>query len=236
VLLVVSIAVLIIFVSRGFLVQAGLQAFFLYLYSSRKGLTTSYMLKTAAIFVVAVMLFGAWGEIRSGNKIFLDVMQVKPQYQSIPTLLLWSDAYLSLPLVNMVTIINKIHYFTFGSATLASSLPPIMIKLLNLKTFSNIYGPIVSLYPSPLNNMATAAAIPYLDFGWAGIGFFYLLLGVVSGMINCKAIASGELRTQVINSIILSSIALCFFWNMILNITVISEITIVLIIFSFRFR
>lgn len=232
---IMSVMTLVLFVSRGFLIQGILQFFFLYIYRHRMKFNRKLILKVSSFIIIIIILFGLWGDVRSGSEVFLSVMEIKRSYQFVPTLFLWFFSYLSLPLSNMIVIIQNFHHLYLGAMTLSSSLPPIMVEIFHISTFDSLYNPVDAIFSSPLNNMATAAAIPYLDFGWVGVALYYFIIGVTSGYVNFKSIARRKPLYQAINAIILSSIALSFFWNMMINITIITEIILILSLFRFRF-
>jgi len=225
VLLFFSVGIIVVFVSRGFLIQAAIQFIVFYFYRNRPRINVKFIILSVGLIVLTIIVIGMWGDLRSGKSALFTAMKIKSSMDGVPTPLLWVVTYISLPLENMTHILSGFTNYYYGKLTLASITPPFLWHVFSMKTPNELYDPIVFHYlPSPLNNMSTYSAIPYIDFGWLGVACFNLGIGLISGLSSFFAIKHPNNFNNAANSIIISCISLAFFWNLFLNITIISEL------------
>jgi oligosaccharide repeat unit polymerase len=235
-LLIFSAALtIILFMSRGFLIQAVIQVLIFYMYRFKPRLTRSLILKALFFGACIVLFVGIWGDFRTGQPAFMSAMDIRDDMRQLPSSILWVDAYISLPLVNMIHLLRSFHSYDFGYFTVSTVTPPFLWHILSMRTPSELYQPIVLKYfPAHLNNMATYSAIPYIDFGWLGVVSFNLFLGVMIGYSNYKCVMQSNTFYQAINAILISCLILSFFWNLLINITIISEIILAYLVINIR--
>jgi hypothetical protein len=127
--------------------------------------------------LVAAVLFGPLGEARSGPGYFATVMEIRPEYQHWPAVILWLVGYVSLPAENLVSLISRWHEWEWGRRVSLGVLPGF------LGSASRVDERYLSTLPNPLNNVPTYLGWVWMDFGWLGIVLLNVIWGFAGGML-----------------------------------------------------
>ncbi|WP_456460217.1 O-antigen polymerase [Desulfurobacterium sp.] len=195
--------IFVIYVTRGFIISTLIQYIFLRILLDRKiKIRTTF--KYAFLLLIAILfIMSMIGNYRTGNEIFKEVMEIKKEFYDWPAALLWVIGYISFPLVNLEAFICKSDHFFYGKITLQNLLPA-FINILP----TNFYSFYRNLLPNQFNTVSTYLGNVYLDFGFWGIIFINICLGMTAYIFYRKAY-----ENVVLTSVFYSALLLIFFSN-----------------------
>jgi oligosaccharide repeat unit polymerase len=196
-----ALGIMVAYVLRGPLLMAIAQAVILASIRSKVPTRKIYV-RALAVLLIALGLLTLIGNFRTPQEIFLSFMEIKPEYRSWPMALLWPITYVSVPISNFCWIIRGAH---FTEPTL-SFLYPVL---------PSFWAPL-SPHDAPLSDshiidgVHTYLANYFLDFSWFGVAAANFALGMISGFfVNRERVS----RYLLISPVVLSAIALIFFWD-----------------------
>jgi oligosaccharide repeat unit polymerase len=197
----VALGVMLAYVLRGPLLMALIEAVILASIRSSASKRKIYF-RAAAVLLIALTMINVVGNYRTPQQIFLDFMEIKPEFRSWPMALLWPITYISVPVSNLCWIIHGAH---FTEPTL-SFLYPV------LPSFWAPDNP----HEAPLSDshiidgVHTYLANYFLDFSWIGIAVANFALGLLSGFLVNKERIS---RYPLLSPVLLAAMSLIFFWD-----------------------
>jgi oligosaccharide repeat unit polymerase len=209
-----ALGIMLAYVLRGPLLMAIGQAVILASLRSTVSKRTIY-LRATVVLLVALMLINVIGNFRTSQQVFLDFMEIKPEFRSWPMALLWPITYVSVPFSNLCWIIHGAH---FTEPTL-SFLYPVL---------PSFWAP-ANPHDIPLSDshiidgVHTYLANYFLDFSWFGIVAMNSALGMFSGfLVNRQRIS----RFLLLSPILLSAMGLIFFWDFFIYLPTLGQLAI----------
>ncbi len=201
----------IIIVSRGLIMGALIQAAVLWL--CLRGVSLKRMIRVVSASVLAVLMFGYLGDLRSGSSSsFRDLARPTSNYPDwLPSGVLWFYIYVTSPLANLVNtgLTTKPADDPFFSRTILFMFPTPLRNAIYGKEFSEdpqTAGDLVT----PSLTVSSAYVGPYLDYGFWGMGCYSALLGVISAYCwRRRSTFRDQLRYAIIGQCLVFSV----FWN-----------------------
>jgi hypothetical protein len=196
-----SLGTLLAYVARGPLLIAVSQA--LVLFSIRTSVSKRKVyVRTLVALLIALAAMDVIGNNRTAEDIFLAGMEIRSEYRTWPTAILWPVSYFSLPISNMCWIVKDAHFreptLSFLYQFLPSFLTPASPHDAALSDSHIIDG------------VHTYLANYFLDFSWAGIVACNFAIGLGAGFLTHRERIS---RRFLSSPIILSAIGFIFFWD-----------------------
>lgn len=224
-----SFAFLTLYVARGPMIQGATQIAFFYILTSKQKIGIKKVITIILTTLFIIIIMGFLGSLRTGTAQMYSALHIKPQFYTLPPGLVWAVAYLSMPLTNLLSLVDNYTNFTWGLASLHTIIPGFIQPYLFQNQDFRFWGTIVSQYfKNPNNNVATYLGAIYVDFGWPGIIFYNFLLGFMSQYFYNKY-SNQHLsanKATIIYSIWLSALVLIGFFNIFTLPSFILEITI----------
>ena len=212
-----SIAILLLYVSRGNIIFSIIVYFFLLVYENKLSNKKLFILIHLLIIFVLI-LFQILGEFRTGTNVFYASLEIKEEYQIENSGLIWLVSYISMPFVNFLELTNHNNLF-FGENIISRSLPAFMSFNMESIAFYK------SILPNKLNTVSGYLANVYLDFGLVGIILYNFFLGI---LLSYSFYIS---KNKILKSVLITCIALLFFVDYFFYFT-----TILIIILSIIFN
>jgi len=173
-----------------------------------------------AVVLVAVVLFGVSGDIRSGGDGFRRLAQPTEQYPAwLPSGFLWAYIYVTTPLNNLVntTITTPPLRDPTMPNTFAQLVPTAVRNLLGLRSVNSSFeGDLVT----QSFNVSTAYMGPWQDMGTIGLVFFSVAIALASGI----SWVSRGIRNNLIYAIIGQCLFLSIFFDHFLYLPIIAQI------------
>lgn len=184
--------------------------------------------KLVIFLILFLLLFGIIGNYRTGNDHILHTSGVLlKDGSSISANLLWTYLYMVTPLANIVNNINLSSFHTYGGLALASLLPTVVLRTLNI----DVYG-IEHYLVRETYNVMTSIYIPYTDFGILGVFAYFAFLGFMGGRIWNSAKSSMSDKALMYYAIYIGIVALTFFSDMLFKLPVLMQFLYVYIFIS----
>ncbi|MER3481880.1 MAG: hypothetical protein C4332_00615 [Meiothermus sp.] len=223
-----------VYVSRGFLIQAILQYVLLWIFIRRPKLSLRTILLTFLVLIVIVLIMGWIGSIRTGTNHFINAMQIRQEWRIWPSGVLWIIGYISFPLANMVALLNSFSEHTGGVLNLTASVPPLFWGVLGLEDTADLLSSIIGTYfPNPLNTVATYNGWIFIDFGIWGMLIFNFILGLIGSFLYTFARATRSLLACIVCAIFVSCLVLGVFANLWLNATILTQFALAFLLSGF---
>jgi oligosaccharide repeat unit polymerase len=178
-------------------------------------------LRAVAGLILAILLFGYLGDLRSGAEAFRALAQPTSDYPEwLPSGVLWVYIYLTTPignLVNTTLAVHPLNSFLFPNTT-SLLFPTVLRTLLYGKTeaATAFGGELVT----NAFNVSTAFVGPYQDFGKIGIALFSAFFGGVASYFWSRDGLKGALFYAVVAQCIVLSV----FFDHLLYLPVISQV------------
>ena len=207
-----SLGTLLAYVTRGPIVMAISQA--LVLYSIRTSASKRRIYTSAFVaLLVALVAMDVIGNNRTAESLVFEGMQIKDEFRTWPTAIVWPVSYFSLPISNMCWIVKGAHF--------------------NEPTFSFLYQLLPSFWvpASPhdaavsdshiIDGVHTYLVNYFLDFSWAGIVVCNFAIGLAAGILTQRERIS---RKFLSSPIVLSAIGFIFFWDFFTSLFVVLEL------------
>jgi len=207
-----GIAGLGLYISRGLLMVALVQAFFVF--SLRTSLSRRTLHAIAFGFLVfAVAAVTVIGNIRTSQGVFLEYLQIRPRYFGWSTAYLWLTSYFSIPFSNLCWFFRE----SLQAPTLAFLYPLLPSFLMPAYPHAAI-GQDLKI----IDGASTYLAGYALDFSYLGVYLANLLLGLGCGWFVEKLIPRGIL----VAAILLTCLSFIFFSDMFLPLSTIIQLMI----------
>ena len=167
----------------------------------------------------AFMFFsiGYLGKIRTGDAVFKRAMQIRSEYASKSTSMLWCLSYISMPSANLLSYIEKNENFCWGRQLLNSSVPA-PLKVDGWKKYA------AQFRPNKRNTACTYLGLAYLDFGWTGIILVNILYGVIGAWLKVRCDQNYGIGYAACYSVYMTALILLFFSNMIFYFPIIFQV------------
>lgn len=196
-----GVAGMTLYITRGLLMVALLQMFFVFALKTRmnKRKLYTFLICFAAFAVVAITVIG---NARTARDVFLEYLQIRHKYSGWPMAYLWLTSYISIPFSNLCWM------FATGSyhgPTLAFLYPLLPSFLAPADPHAYIHND-----PRIIDGASTYLAAYALDFSYLGIYLANLLLGIGCGWLRERAMP----RSLLVASILLTCLSFIFFSDM----------------------
>ncbi len=208
-----GIAGMTLYITRGLLMVALLQMFFVFALKTRMSKRKLY---TILICFVAftVVVITVIGNARTAQGVFLEYLQIRHKYSDWPMAYLWLTSYVSIPFSNLCWLFAKSN---FHGPTLAFLYPLLPSFLTPSDPHAYIHEDL-----SIIDGASTYLAAYALDFSYLGIYLANLLLGIGCGWMRERALPRGFL----VASIFLTCLSFIFFSDMFTPLSTILQIAI----------
>jgi oligosaccharide repeat unit polymerase len=178
---IIAITWFIVSITRNYVLGLTLQMVALYILIRR--FSPSVFLRITALFVILIVLFGVWGDQRSGSGGDSMIRQIGRPTENYPEWLpsgfFWVYLYITSPLNNLLNTISQVPFS--DSYTLASTLSSLIPSVIRNIIFSSETLSQGLLVDGRLN-MSGAFLGSYLDFGLLGIVIYSVFIGCVSAL------------------------------------------------------
>jgi oligosaccharide repeat unit polymerase len=208
-----GIAALILYVSRGLLMVALLQAFFVFAIRTNMSRKRLYALAFGflAFVVIAVTVIG---NLRTAQSVFLEYLQIRYQYISWPMAYLWVTSYISIPFSNLCWLFATSN---FHGPTLGFLYPL-------LPAFFAPPDPHPALHSDVriIDGANTYLAAYALDFSYLGVYLANLALGLGCGWFVERSLP----RHILVAGIFLTCLSFLFFTDMFVPLSTIIQFAI----------
>lgn len=185
--------------------------------------------KIFKIIIITIIIFGALGNIRTGNETFERVFESKENFKKIPTTIKWVYAYTTFSITNIDNLVTQDRkgQFNYGISTLKGFLPTIVLDKAEIE---EKYNPI---YLEKINfNVSTYMKELYLDFGVIGIILFNLIISIFSCRLYRKSKLKKSFMNNLMYAVCLHNIIMLYFTNMFIYLPVIVQFIFVPIVFK----
>jgi oligosaccharide repeat unit polymerase len=202
-----------LYITRGLLMVALLQMFFVFALKTRmskRKLYTSLICFVAFAIVVITVI----GNARTAQEVFLEYLQIRHKYSDWPMAYLWLTSYVSIPFSNLCWLFAK---GSFHGPTLAFLYPLLPSFLTPSDPHAYIHEDL-----SIIDGASTYLAAYALDFSYLGIYLANLLLGIGCGWVRERALP----RSLLIASIFLTCLSFIFFSDMFTPLSTVLQIAI----------
>jgi oligosaccharide repeat unit polymerase len=202
-----------LYITRGLLMVALLQMFFVFALKTRmskRKLYTSLICFVAFAIVVITVI----GNARTAQEVFLEYLQIRHKYSDWPMAYLWLTSYVSIPFSNLCWLFAK---GSFHGPTLAFLYPLLPSFLTPSDPHAYIHQDL-----SIIDGASTYLAAYALDFSYLGIYLANLLLGIGCGWVRERALP----RSLLIASIFLTCLSFIFFSDMFTPLSTVLQIAI----------
>jgi hypothetical protein len=210
---VFGIAGLTMYVTRGLLMVALLQAFFVF---SIRANISKRRLHTIAfgVLVFAIVAATLIGNLRTSQGVFLEYLQIRQKYFGWPTAYLWLTSYVSVPFSNLCWIFDR------GGGTgpsLAFLYPLLPSFLMPSYPHAVIHNDLTII-----DGASTYLASYALDFSYLGVYLANLALGFGCGWLVERALP----KQILVSAILLTCLSFIFFSDMFLPLSTIVQLLI----------
>jgi oligosaccharide repeat unit polymerase len=189
---------LLLYVTRGEILAALLQVFFVYSLTSR--VNRKKLLVGAGVFVLGMAFIASLvGNNRTTQSSFFAVLQIRREFWEWPMILLWAVSYFSIPLSNLCWIVHNFH---FHNATLSFFYPALPAFWTPADPHESITG-----YSHVIDGVHTYLATYYMDLSYAGIVLINLVIGIAAAYIMRRGLS----RSFLTSAIFLACLSYIFF-------------------------
>lgn len=196
-----GIAGLALYVTRGLLMIAALQMFFVFALRTQMNKRKLYTISLGCL-VVAIAAITLIGNVRTPESNFLRYLEIRPKYFAWPTTYLWMISYVSIPFSNLCWMFAK---GGFHGPTLSFLYPLLPSFLVPPDPHAAIHHDL-----SIIDGASTYLAAYALDFSYAGVCLANLALGL-----GCGWLVERALRRQIlVSAIFLTCLSFIFFSDM----------------------
>lgn len=215
-------------ISRGMMIVTLVQSIVLFI--CIKGITIKKVRWFAAVSIVTIVLFGYVGDLRQGDDSYFRTLALpSASYPDwLPSGTLWAYIYITTPIGNLINTshISKPSYNILFPNTIYHMFPEVIRDALYGKDTGLglggdlVYGPF---------NVSTAYVGPFMDYGYAGIACFSLLIGIISSYFWRKR---RIFKYQLLYSIMVQCLALSIFWNFLFDTSFLGQLIWIYLLFS----
>lgn len=202
-----------LYITRGLLMVALLQMFFVFALKTRMSKRKLYTILICFLAFVVVVIT-VIGNARTAQGVFLEYLQIKHKYSDWPMAYLWLTSYVSIPFSNLCWLFAR---GNFHGPTLAFLYPLLPSFLTPADPHAYIHEDL-----SIIDGASTYLAAYALDFSYLGIYLANLLLGIGCGWMRERALP----RSLLVASIFLTCLSFIFFSDMFTPLSTILQIAI----------
>ena len=206
-----------LYVTRGLLMVALLQMFFLFALKTKMNKRKLYTL-LICFAVFAVVVITVIGNARTEQDVFLEYLQIRQRYAHWPMAYLWLTSYVSIPFSNLCWIFARGGYH---GPTLAFLHPLLPSFLTPPDPHAYIHNDV-----RIIDGASTYLVAYALDFWYVGICLANLLLGIGSAWLRERAMP----RSLLVASIFLTCLSFIFFTDMFTPLSTILQIAIQIVV------
>lgn len=206
-----------VYVTRGLLMVALLQMFFVFALKTKMSKRKLYTI-LICFAAFAIVLITVIGNARTEQDVFLEYLQIRQKYADWPMSYLWLTSYVSIPFSNLCWIFAK---GGFHGPTLAFLYPLLPSFLAPPDPHAYIHNDV-----RIIDGASTYLVAYALDFWYAGICLANLLLGVGSAWLRERAMP----RSLLVASIFLTCLSFIFFTDMFTPLSTIMQIAIQIVV------
>jgi oligosaccharide repeat unit polymerase len=200
-----------LYITRGLLMVALLQMFFVFSLKTRMSRRKLYAFLVCFIaFAVAVIT--VIGNARTAQGVFFEYLQIRHKYSDWPMAYLWLTSYVSIPFSNLCWLFAK---GSFHGPTLSFLYPLLPSFLAPTDPHAYIHQDL-----SIIDGASTYLMAYALDFSYLGIYLANLVLGIACGWLRERALPRGLL----VAGILLTCLSFIFFSDMFTPLSTILQI------------
>jgi hypothetical protein len=200
-----------LYVTRGLLMVALLQLFFVFSMKTQMSRRKLYAILICFV-AFAVAAITVIGDARTAHKVFFEYLQIRHQYAHWPMAYLWLTSYISIPFSNLCWIFAK---GSFHGPTLSFLYPLLPSFLAPTYPHADIHNDL-----SIIDGASTYLVAYALDFWYLGICLANAALGVACGWLRERALP----RAVLVASILLTCLSFIFFSDMFTPLSTILQI------------
>ena len=208
-----GVAGMTLYITRGLLMVALLQMFFVFALKTRMSRRKLYLLLVCFV-AFAIVVITVIGNARTAQGVFLEYLQIRHKYSDWPMAYLWLVSYVSIPFSNLCWLFAK---GSFHGPTLSFLYPLLPSFLTPPDPHAYIHNDL-----SIIDGASTYLAAYALDFSYLGIYLANLLLGIGCGWLRERVMPRGVL----VAGILLSCLSFIFFSDMFTPLSTILQIAI----------
>ncbi|HXS74766.1 MAG TPA: O-antigen polymerase [Terracidiphilus sp.] len=208
-----GIAGMMLYITRGLLMVALLQLFFVF--SMKTWMSRRKLYAILICFVAfAVVVLTVIGDARTAHKVFFEYLQIRPKYLHWPMAYLWLTSYVSIPFSNLCWIFAN---GSFHGPTLSFLYPLLPSFLTPPYPHAYIHNDL-----SIIDGASTYLVAYALDFWYVGVCLANLVLGIGCGWLRERALP----RRLLVGGILLTCLSFIFFSDMFTPLSTILQIAI----------
>lgn len=196
-----GIAGMLLYITRGLLMVALLQMFYVFAIRTNMSKRKLYSLAFGCL-VVGILATTMIGNARTAHEVFLEYLQIREKFYDWPTVYLWLVSYVSIPFSNLCWLFAKGNYHGPTMAFLYPLLP----------SFLTPSDPHASIHNdlSIIDGASTYLSAYALDFSYLGVYLANLALGLGCGWLWERSLP----RQILVSGILLACLSLIFFSDM----------------------
>jgi len=198
----ISAIVMGLYLTRLNLMFAAFQIIILFAITSRVKIRNLYIVAAIAV-LCALMLANLLGNNRTSKDVFMEFLQIKPDYRDAPMPFLWAASYFSIPISDMSWIAREYHHQRLSLTSLYPVLPVFLVPDDPHQTFIRSDARII-------DGAHTYLATYFMDFSFAGVAFINVLIGIASG----HFMAGRRMTSPLGFSVLLAGIMFIFFFDL----------------------
>ena len=206
-----GIAGMTLYITRGLLMVAFLQMFFVFALKTRMSRKKLYSI-AAGFIAFAVLVITIIGNARTAQGVFLEYLQIRHKYFDWPMAYLWLTSYISIPFSNLCWLFAK---GNFHGPTWSFLYPLLPSFLTPADPHASIHDDL-----SIIDGASTYLAAYALDFSYLGIYLANLVLGVMCGWLMERALP----KSILVASILLTCLSFIFFSDMFTQLSTILQL------------
>lgn len=196
-----GVAGMTVYITRGLLMVALLQMFFVFALKTRMSRKKLYLILVGFV-AFAVVVITVIGNARTAQGVFFEYLQIRHKYSDWPMAYLWLTSYISIPFSNLCWLFAK---GSFHGPTLAFLYPLLPSFLTPPDPHAAIHNDL-----SIIDGASTYLAAYALDFSYLGIYLANLVLGIACGWLRERALP----KSLLVASILLTCLSFIFFSDM----------------------
>ena len=196
-----GIAGLTIYVTRGLIMVAFLQMFFVFALRTRMSRRRLYTI-LVCFLAFAIVLITLIGNARTEHGVFLEYLQIRHKYADWPMAYLWFTSYVSIPFSNLCWMMSKAD---FRGPTLSFLYPLLPSFLMPADPHAAMHNDLTII-----DGASTYLAAYALDFSYVGIYLANLILGIGSGWLKERAMP----KSILVAGVLLTCLSFIFFSDM----------------------
>jgi oligosaccharide repeat unit polymerase len=189
---------LMIYVTRGIVLVTILQMFFVF--SLRTSISKKRLYSVGLICLILAAFAGsASGNARTPISVFMEYLQIRPQYFDWPMIYLWLISYISIPFSNLCWVLDKIPFHGPTLSFLYPLLPSFWVPV----------DPHLAIHNDPriIDGASTYLMGYALDFSYLGVFLANFCLGI-----GCAWLKKyGGPRKMLVSAIFLACLSFIFF-------------------------